>query len=71
MAYDQWLFTDEPFVNEMCLMVLVALRHQVERRLVFIAARVDTGQLSISRKQYQQNVISERARAGPTTSPHE
>ena len=62
MAYDQWLFTDEPFVNEMCLMVLVALRHQVERRLVFIAARVDTGQLSISRKQYQQNVMSERAR---------
>lgn len=60
MAYDQWLFTDEPFINEMCLMVLVALRHQVERRLVFIAARADTGRPSISGKQYQQNVTKQR-----------
>jgi hypothetical protein len=62
VAYDQWLFTDEPFINEMCLMVLVALRHQVERQLVFIAARADTGRASMSVKEYQQNVTNERER---------
>ena len=59
IAYDQrWMF-DEPFINEMCLMVLVALRHQVERRLAFLAARVDV-RPTITRKQYQQNVKDQR-----------
>jgi len=31
VTYDQRVFTDAPFVNELCLMLLVALRHQVER----------------------------------------
>jgi hypothetical protein len=38
-AYDQWLFTDAPFVAELCLMLLVTLRHQVERELARLAAR--------------------------------
>ncbi len=60
-AYDQWLFTDEPFINEMCLLVLVALRHQVERELVFLASRAcaKVGP-TVTRKQYQQNVVSLR-----------
>jgi hypothetical protein len=37
-AYDQWLFYDAPFVNELCIVFLVALRHHIERRLTFLAA---------------------------------
>jgi hypothetical protein len=58
-AYDQWLFTDEPFINEMCLMVLVALHHQVERELVFLAARANAGP-TITSQQYQRNVKDQR-----------
>jgi len=58
-AYDQWLFTDEPFINEMCLMMLLALRHQVERELIFLAARANVGP-AITRQQYHQNVASRR-----------
>ena len=39
-AYDQWLFTDEPFVNELCLVLLVVIRHQLERELLGLLARV-------------------------------
>jgi hypothetical protein len=57
-ADDRWLFTDRPFVNELYLMVLVTLRHQVERELVKIAARV--GGHEISGAEYQANVKRER-----------
>jgi len=55
-AYDRWLFTDEPFLNELCLMVLLTLRHQVERELVGLAARAAGGGKEISRQQYQTEV---------------
>lgn len=55
-ADDQWLFTDEPFVNELCLMLLVALRHQVEREQVRLAARAADGGKEISREKYQEKV---------------
>jgi hypothetical protein len=58
-ASEQWLFTAEPFINDMCLMVLVALRHQVERELVFLAARANVGK-TISLKEYRQNVAVQR-----------
>ena len=32
-ADDLWPSADEVFVNELCLMLLVAIRHQVEREL--------------------------------------
>jgi hypothetical protein len=32
-ANDHWLFWDEPFLNVLCLMFLVTLRHQVEREV--------------------------------------
>ena len=38
-AYDQWLFVDRPFVNEFCLMFLVSLFREIERRLLQLAAR--------------------------------
>jgi hypothetical protein len=56
IAYDQWLFTDEPFLNELCLMLLVTLRHQIERELVGLAARADEGSEEISRQQFQEKV---------------
>jgi len=55
-AYDQWLFRDEPFLNELCLMFLVTLRHQVERELVGLAARVAEDGKEISGQQYQEKV---------------
>lgn len=64
-AYDQWLFIDEPFINDMCLLALVALRHQVERELIMLAARASAGP-AITRQQYQENVLKlrEKARTG-------
>ena len=56
IAYDQWLFTDAPFVNELCLMFLVTLRHQVERELVGLAARADAGTNEISGQEYKEKV---------------
>lgn len=60
VAYDQWLFLDEPFISEMCLMALVALRHQVERELVFLAARTNCGG-AIARSDYWHKVGDQRA----------
>ncbi len=58
-AWEEWLFTVEPFINDMCLMVLVALRHQIERELVLVAARVNSG-ATIDIRQYRQNVKLQR-----------
>ena len=55
-AYDQWLFKHEPFVNELCLMLLVTLRHQVERELVSLAARVSDKGEEISSRQHQDKI---------------
>ena len=65
-AYDQWLFTDASFVNELCLMLLVTLRHQVERELVSLAARAADDGKEISRQQYQEKVreVREKLRKG-------
>jgi hypothetical protein len=60
IAYDQWLFTHEPFVNELCLMLLVTLWHQVERELVGFAARAADDATEISGEQYQERVREER-----------
>ena len=55
LANDLWLFRGEPFVNELCLMLLVALNHQIEGELVRVAARA-TNDREISRDQYQKEV---------------
>lgn len=56
IAYDRWLFEDEPFVNELCLMFLVTLNHQVERELVWLAARAADDGKEISGQQYHEKV---------------
>lgn len=55
-AYDHWLFWDLPFIAELCLMLLLALRHQVERELIRFAARAADGGKEISPQQYHQRV---------------
>ncbi len=59
-AYHQWVFTDAPFINELCLMLLVTLRHQVERELVGLAARAADDGEEISPQQYQEKVQEAR-----------
>jgi hypothetical protein len=56
-AYDHWLFKDEPFVNELCLMLLVTLRHHVERELV----RLARGRLTKGRKSAVNNISRVRS----------
>jgi hypothetical protein len=59
-AYDRWLYHDEPFINDLCLMVLVAIRHEVERELVSLAARVTDNQRTLSGAQYHDRLNDER-----------
>jgi hypothetical protein len=51
-AYDQWLFHDAPFINELCIVLLVALRHHIERRLIFFAACAADGGGPITKQQF-------------------
>lgn len=41
LAGEHWMFTDEPFISELCLMLLVGLNHEVERELLNYAALAD------------------------------
>lgn len=56
LPYDQWFSTDEPFLNELCLMLLVTLGHQIERGLLGLAARAGQDSEEISRQQYEENI---------------
>ncbi|HVF58654.1 MAG TPA: hypothetical protein VNJ70_02405 [Thermoanaerobaculia bacterium] len=56
VAYDQWIFRDEPLVNEICLMLLVTLRHQVERDLVELAALAQDGGKPIGGPDYEGRI---------------
>jgi hypothetical protein len=61
-AYDQWLFWDTPFVNELCLLVLVAIHHQVERELIRMAAQKTDEGKPLSRAEYQEHLRLEHAK---------
>ena len=56
VAADQWLFTDKPLINELCLTVLVSLRHYIERNLIDLAARSGESSDVICKSQYQKNI---------------
>ena len=53
-AFDQWEFVDAPFLNELCLMLLVTLWHQVHRELDKLAARVTIDGKGIKKSQQQK-----------------
>lgn len=52
----RWRYADGPFLNQLCLMLLVTLWHQIERELVELAARVHESSTTISFKQYEETV---------------
>lgn len=57
-AYDQWLFVDGPFIAELCLMALLALRHQLERELLHMAARATGNDAGLSPQEYLKAIES-------------
>jgi hypothetical protein len=57
---DHWLFKDEPFLNELCLMLLVVQRHQLERNLIWLAAKLGETDTILSQQQYKENIRQER-----------
>jgi hypothetical protein len=59
LAYDRWLFEDEPFLNELCLAVLIGIRHQIERELLLLSARVAAAPMT--RTDFEIRVRKERA----------
>jgi hypothetical protein len=59
-AYEQWQFYDLPFVNELCLMLLLAVWHQVERDVICLAALVTSDGKMISREQFLRNIQKEQ-----------
>jgi hypothetical protein len=59
---DLWTLTDEPFINELCLTLLVAIRHHVERELVLIAARVTSDSRELSSGDCWRRITIERER---------
>jgi hypothetical protein len=61
VAHDQRLFINKPFVNELGLMLLVRLSHQVERELLLLAERMPKdNREKISAATYRANVIERR-----------
>jgi hypothetical protein len=63
VAYDHWTFEDGPFVAELCLMLLVALHHQVERELLRLAARVTDDGREIAPRESPQIEFRSRINA--------
>ena len=57
LAYDQWQYTGRPFVNDLCLMLLVTLRHQIEKALVRLAARAAGDGREIDQREYEKKVL--------------
>lgn len=55
-AYEQWLSIDVPFVNELCLVFLVALRHHVERCVLHFAACAELNGQPIKKAEYERRV---------------
>jgi hypothetical protein len=58
--WDQWAFNDEPFVNELRLVLLVSIRHLLERELVRLAARINANGKPIPGRKYWRLVEAER-----------
>jgi hypothetical protein len=51
-AYDRWMFTDLPFLHDLSLLFLVAIRHHIERRLLYFAACATGHGNPIKRSEY-------------------
>jgi hypothetical protein len=51
-AYHQWMLTDLPFLHDLSLLFLVAMRHHIERRLLYLAACATGHGNAINRAEY-------------------
>lgn len=51
-----WVLLDRPFINELCLMLMVWLRHELERELVKLVARKTSDGKDLTQDQYWQAV---------------
>jgi hypothetical protein len=61
VAHDHRLFVHRPFVNDLCLMLLVRLNHQVERELLLLAERMPKDKREkINAATYRANVMEKR-----------
>jgi hypothetical protein len=52
-VYAQWAHVDLPFVNELYLMLLVAIRHQVEKELYKLAASASNDGKDLTSAEFQ------------------
>jgi hypothetical protein len=61
---DHWFYRgeEEPFINELCLVLLVAIRHEIERELTFFAVRKNSKGRTLSDDDYRDLVKEERGR---------
>lgn len=57
---DVWWIHEEPVINELYLMLLVSIRHQLERGLVFLSARRDADRQELTVEELEQCVQDER-----------
>ncbi len=53
--YDEWL-GEAPFINELCLLFLVALRHHIERSLKHLAARALDNGVNLTKADYEERI---------------
>jgi hypothetical protein len=51
---------DEPLINELCLMLLVTIRHQIEREMVLFAARITSAGKELGDTEYEALIKKER-----------
>lgn len=61
-ALTNWSEVDDPFIAELVLLMLVAVFHQVERELVWLAAGTSNGGSPIEFDKYQQRAGEQRER---------
>jgi hypothetical protein len=59
-GYAEWRHYGEPFIRDLCLTILVAVRHQFERELLQLAAKATSDGRELNHNQYRQLIQEER-----------
>jgi hypothetical protein len=57
IAYDVWVGNHEPFINELCLVLLLAVWHESERVLIHMAACVTDDGRDLGEDEYRERVM--------------
>jgi hypothetical protein len=64
VALDQWADVDQPLISEMVLVLLIAIRHGVERELIWLAAGHSPDGREIGADEYWKRIKAERKSFG-------